>query len=95
MYNVLYSTMWCTVQCIITLYNVGNVLLCVIYQLINRAVLLHEYHVIHRVRYYPQVHVIAVGRGKYYPWIRGHYCTFLQSKVIQDQIGDTRSTRGN
>ena len=26
-------TMWCTVHFIITLFNVGNVLLCVIYQL--------------------------------------------------------------
>jgi hypothetical protein len=36
--------------------------------------MLHEYHVIYSVRYYPQFHVTAVGLGTYYPWIRGHYC---------------------
>jgi hypothetical protein len=37
--------------------------------------MLHEYHVIYSVPYYPQFHVTAVGLGMYYPWIRGHYCT--------------------
>jgi hypothetical protein len=37
--------------------------------------LLHEYHVVYSVRYYPGFHVTAVGLGTYYPWIRGHYFT--------------------
>jgi hypothetical protein len=37
--------------------------------------MLHEYHVIYSVRYYPRFHVTAVGLGTYYPWIRGHTCT--------------------
>jgi hypothetical protein len=36
--------------------------------------MLHEYHVIYSVRYYPRFYVPAVGLGTYYPWIRGHYC---------------------
>jgi hypothetical protein len=36
--------------------------------------MLHEYHVICSVRYYPWFHKTAVGLGTYYPWIRGHYC---------------------
>jgi hypothetical protein len=39
--------------------------------------MLHEYHVIYSVRYYPRFHVTAVGLGTYYPWIRGHYCIFF------------------
>jgi hypothetical protein len=40
-------TMQCTVHFIITLFNVGNVLLCVIYQLnLSYLCTLHEYHVI-------------------------------------------------
>jgi hypothetical protein len=34
--------------------------------------MLHGYHVIYGVRYYPRFHVTAVGLGMYYPWIRGH-----------------------
>jgi hypothetical protein len=34
--------------------------------------MLHGYHVLYSVRYYPQFHVTAVGLGTYYPWIRGH-----------------------
>jgi hypothetical protein len=60
--------MQCTVQFIIALFNVGNVLLCVIYQL-NFAVFM--YHVMYSVRYYLQFHVTAVGLGTYYPQIRG------------------------
>jgi hypothetical protein len=37
--------------------------------------LLHAYHVIYSVRYYPRFHVTVVGLGTYYPRIRGHYCT--------------------
>jgi hypothetical protein len=36
--------------------------------------MLHEYHVIYSVQYYPQFHVTVVGLGTYYPWLRGHYC---------------------
>jgi hypothetical protein len=36
--------------------------------------LLHEYHVMHSIRYYPRFVVTAVGLGTYYPWIRGHAC---------------------
>jgi hypothetical protein len=34
--------------------------------------MLHEYHVIYSVRYYPRFHVTAVVLGKYYLWIRWH-----------------------
>jgi hypothetical protein len=33
--------------------------------------MLHEYHVIYSVRYYPRFHVTAVCIGTYYQWIRG------------------------
>ena len=33
--------------------------------------MLHKYHVIYCVRYYPQFHVITVSFGTYYPWIQG------------------------
>jgi hypothetical protein len=36
--------------------------------------MLHEYHVIYSVRYYPRFHVTVVGLGTYYSLIRGHYC---------------------
>ena len=36
--------------------------------------MLHEYHVIYSVRYYPKFPVTAVGLGTYYPWTQGHYC---------------------
>jgi hypothetical protein len=36
--------------------------------------MLHEYHAIYSVRYYPWFYVTAVGLGTYYPWIRGHTC---------------------
>jgi hypothetical protein len=36
--------------------------------------MVHEYHVIYSVQYYPRFHVTAVGLGTYYPWMRGHYC---------------------
>ena len=77
--------MLCTVHFTITLFNAGNVLLCVIYQLnftafiyvtrISRYITL--YHVIYSVRYYPRFHVIAIGLGTYYPWIRRSVCMLL------------------
>jgi hypothetical protein len=48
--------------------------------------MLHEYHVIYSVRYYPRFHVTAVGLGTYYPWIRGHYCTDYQGFTSYDQM---------
>jgi len=36
--------------------------------------MLHEYHIIYGVRYYPQFHVTAVGLGTYYRRIRGSAC---------------------
>ena len=37
--------------------------------------MLHKYHVIYSIRYYPRFHVNAVGLGTYYPWIRGSAST--------------------
>jgi hypothetical protein len=59
--------MYYTVHFIITLFNVGNILLCVIYQL-NCAVSMYvKYHVIYSILYYPWFHATAVGLGTYYP----------------------------
>jgi hypothetical protein len=33
--------------------------------------MLHEYHVMYSVHYYPRFHITAVSLGTYYPWIRG------------------------
>ena len=83
-YSVQYTkrTIYRTVHIIITLFNVCNVLLYVIYQLnftvfmyvtrISRYITLC--HVIFSVRYYPRFHVTAVGLGTYYPWIWGSAC---------------------
>jgi hypothetical protein len=69
-------TMWCTVQFIITLFNVGNALLCVIYQTLLYLCMLLEYHIIYSIQYYPRFCVTPVGLGTYYPWIRGHCCIY-------------------
>ena len=45
----------------------------VIYQTLQYLCMLHEYHVIYSVRYYPRFHVSAVGLGTYYPRIWVHY----------------------
>jgi hypothetical protein len=49
--------------------------------------MLHEYHVIYSVQYYPRLHIIAVGLGTYYPWIRGHcrmyVCIYMYVKIKQ------------
>jgi hypothetical protein len=37
--------------------------------------MLHEYNVMYSVQCYPRFHIIAVGLGTYYLWIRGHHCT--------------------
>jgi hypothetical protein len=68
MYNVVYSTLY-------YLFNVGNVLQCIIYPLnLSYLCMLHKYHVIHSIQYYPQFHVTVVCRGTYYLWIWGPYC---------------------
>jgi hypothetical protein len=71
----------CSVHFIITLFNVGNFLQCVIYQLNFNCVYvcctnitLHSYDVIYNVQYYPQFSVTAVGLGTYYSWIRRSTC---------------------
>jgi hypothetical protein len=51
MYNAVYSTV------IITLSNVGNVLLCVIYQNLLYLCMVLKYHVIYSIRF----HITAVG----------------------------------
>jgi hypothetical protein len=66
----MYSTMQCTVHCIVTLFNVGNVLLCVIYQL-NFTVFMFVTRI---SRYISRSVLSAIGLGTYYPWIRGQYC---------------------
>jgi hypothetical protein len=76
--------MYCTVHFVITLLNVGNVLLWVVYQL-NVIVFMYVTqvsHVIYSVLYYPRFHVTAVGLGTYYSWvIRGHYSAILKQSV--------------
>jgi hypothetical protein len=60
--------MYCTVH-FVTLFNFGNVLLCVIYQL-NFTVFMNIIQIlcyIYRIRYYPQFHVTAVGLGMLLP----------------------------
>jgi hypothetical protein len=41
--------------------------------------MLHEYHVIYSVRYYLWFHVIAVGVGTYFPWIRRQIFIYVTS----------------
>jgi len=55
--------------------------------------MLHEYHVICSARYYPRLHVTAVGLGTHYPWIRGSACisfhnihTFISVRIQKRQI---------
>jgi hypothetical protein len=43
--------------------------------------MLHEYHAIYSVRYYPRIHITAVGLETYYPWIRGHYSNYHQRET--------------
>jgi hypothetical protein len=38
--------------------------------------MLHEYHNIYGVQYYPWFHITVVGLGVYYPQIWGHYFTY-------------------
>jgi len=44
--------------------------------------MLHEYHVIYSVRYYPGFHITVVDLGTHYPWIWGHYCKWLSYKTF-------------
>jgi hypothetical protein len=48
--------------------------------------MLHEYHVIYSVRYYPRFHLTVVGLGTYYPWIRGLIC-ILKALVWKPKNG--------
>jgi hypothetical protein len=76
--------MLCRVHFIITLLDVGNVLLCIIYQL-NFTVFMYVTQIsqnIYSVQYYPQFHVTAVGLGTYYLQIQGHYCILIQYSCL-------------
>ena len=53
--------------------------------------MLHEYHVIYSVRYYPRFHVTAVGLGTYYPWIRGSACIPLPHIQATNQRNDNNT----
>jgi hypothetical protein len=78
------------VQCILLLFNAGNVLLCVIYQLnFIIGMYVNEKQLIYRVRYYPRFRASAVGLGTYYPRIQGDYCTLFScilSKILMTEI---------
>jgi hypothetical protein len=71
----------CTIQRtvhFIIVINIGNMLLCVVYQTIfTYLYMLHEYQVIYSFRYYLQFHVYAVNLRVHYPSIRGHYFTSI------------------
>jgi len=67
--------MYYTVKFVITLFYIDNVLLCVIYQTLTYLCMIHEYHFIYSIRYYPRFQVSAVGLRTYYARIWGHYCT--------------------
>jgi ribosomal protein S27AE len=54
--------------------------------------MLHEYHIIYSVRYYPRFHVTAVGLGMYQPWIRGHNCIVEYYAVSLDKVQTLRWT---
>jgi hypothetical protein len=60
-------TTYCTLHYIITLFNVGNVLLCIIYQL-NCTVSMYvtQYHIMYSIRCYPWLCETTVGLGTYY-----------------------------
>ena len=80
-------TMYCTVHFIITLFNVDNVLLCVIYQLnftefmhVTRISRYMSLYSVYSVRYCPRFSVNAVGLGTYYPRIGRSTCiTFYKA----------------
>ena len=38
---------------------------------------LHKYHIIYSIRYYPQFHITAVGLGTYCLQVRGSACTLI------------------
>jgi hypothetical protein len=52
--------------------------------------MLREYHVIYSFQYYPRFHLTAVGLGKYYPWIRGHYWISDNSHFLRFPVEVTR-----
>jgi hypothetical protein len=45
---------------------------------------LHKCHVIYSFQYYDRFHATAVVHGAYYPWIRGHYCTYISLQASND-----------
>jgi hypothetical protein len=47
--------------------------------------MLHEYHIIYSVRYYPRFHITAVGLGTYYLWVRGHYSIVIGITLQTEQ----------
>jgi hypothetical protein len=58
------------VQCILLLFNVGNVLLCVIYQLnFIIGMYVNKKQLIYRVRYYPWFQASTVGT---------EYCIYVE-----------------
>jgi hypothetical protein len=78
------------VQRILLLFNVGNVLLCVIYQLnFIIGMYVNEKRLTYRVRYYPRFRASAVGLGTYHPRIRGGGTTVL---AFQDELFSVKLT---
>jgi hypothetical protein len=49
--------------------------------------MLHEYHVIYSVWYYPRFHTTAVDLATYYPWIRGRTFILFGVEVISQSSG--------
>jgi hypothetical protein len=43
--------------------------------------MLHKYHIICSVQYYPRFYVTTVGLETYYPWIQGHSCNMFKNKM--------------
>jgi len=44
--------------------------------------MIHDYHVMYSVRYYPRLHVTAVGLGTYYPRIWWSACVWHRLRVM-------------
>jgi hypothetical protein len=75
-------TVWFTVHFIITLFKLGNVLLCVIYEL-NFTVFVYvtQHHAMYSVRYYTRFDVTAVRLGTYYMRIWGSVCIYCEKSI--------------
>jgi hypothetical protein len=48
--------------------------------------MLHEYHVIYSVRYYPRFHMTALGLGTYYSRIQELYCNCIVPNQFVDNL---------